>query len=59
MLEGDTVCSNENKSSGSAAWRNLRQPMPLGKKLKLVASNTWIKISHKQTCCGHHGEPGC
>lgn len=43
----------------SAFIRNLRQPMPLGRKLRLVARNEWIKIRRHQTCCGHYGEPGC
>ncbi len=38
---------------------NLRQPMPLGRKLRLLLRNNWIKISHGQACCGHPGEPGC
>lgn len=45
--------------SGSAFIRNLRKPMPLGKKLRLVLRNEWIKISRMQSCCGHYGEPGC
>lgn len=45
--------------SSNAALRNLRQPMPLAKKLKLVARNTTIKITRRQHCCGHPGEPGC
>jgi hypothetical protein len=52
------VCSN-TASSPSAAWANLRKPMPLGRKLHLLRRNTWIKISLRQTCCGHPGEPGC
>lgn len=39
--------------------RNLRKPMPLGKKLRLIARNEWIKIKTHQVCCGHYGEPGC
>jgi hypothetical protein len=38
---------------------NLRQPGPLGWKLRRLGANTWIKISHRQQCCGHAGEPGC
>ena len=45
--------------SRSAFVRNLRKPMPLGKKLRLVARNQWIKISTLRSCCGHPGEPGC
>ena len=52
------MCSSE-QSSPSAAWRNLRKPMPIGEKMRLVARNTAIKIKTKQQCCGHPGEPGC
>jgi hypothetical protein len=38
---------------------NLRQPMPLGRKLRLLLRNNWIKLRHAQACCGHPGEPGC
>jgi hypothetical protein len=38
---------------------NLRVPMPLGRKLRLLFRNNWIKIRTGSTCCGHPGEPGC
>ncbi len=38
---------------------NLRKPMPLGKKLRLVRQNLWIRVKTHGTCCGHAGEPGC
>lgn len=38
---------------------NLRAEMPLGRKLHLLRRNLWIKISMRQHCCGHPGEPGC
>jgi hypothetical protein len=28
-------------------------------KLRMAASNTFIKLRHHQACCGHHGQPGC
>jgi hypothetical protein len=40
-------------------FSNWSAPMPLGRKLRLAARNTWIKISKRQSCCGHPGEPGC
>jgi hypothetical protein len=52
------MCSNAT-SSPSAALANLRQPMPLGRKLRLIRRNAWIRISMLQPCCGHPGEPGC
>jgi hypothetical protein len=53
------VCSNDNNPSTSAFLRNLQQPMPLAEKLKIALSNTAIKITRLQSCCGHPGEPGC
>jgi len=38
---------------------NLSVPMPLHRKLFLIARNMSIKIIKRQPCCGHHGEPGC
>jgi len=38
---------------------NLRQPMPLWRKLALVVSNNLIKIRNRQRCCGNLGQPGC
>jgi hypothetical protein len=38
---------------------NLRQPMPLGRKLRLLVHNNWIKIRTRSDCCGNYGEPGC
>jgi hypothetical protein len=40
-------------------FSNFAQPMPLPRKLGLALRNTWIKVSHLQSCCGHPGEPGC
>lgn len=45
--------------SPEASWRNLKTPMPLGRKIRLVVRNTSIKIKTHQQCCGHPGEPGC
>ncbi len=42
------------------AWLdNLRRPMPLSRKLRLLGSNQWSKLRNRQPCCGHPGEPGC
>jgi hypothetical protein len=45
--------------SQTAFMRNLRVPMPIGRKVRLVIRNTAIKVKTRQTCCGHRGEPGC
>jgi hypothetical protein len=52
------MCSDKKPNPGDLI-NNLRKPMPLGEKIKLVFSNTWIKISGLQSCCGHPGQPGC
>jgi hypothetical protein len=38
---------------------NLRQPMPLRRKLRLILSNNLIKLKNRQSCCGNYGQPGC
>jgi hypothetical protein len=56
------MCSEPMKRPGpdpQAFLRNLRQPMPLGRKIRLVVKNTSIKFRYRQSCCGHPGEPGC
>jgi hypothetical protein len=45
--------------SPDAFMRNLRVPMPLGRKVRLVIRNTALKAKTRQNCCGHPGEPGC
>ena len=42
-----------------AFFSNMAVPMPLHRKLWLVARNSLIKLVKRQTCCGHPGEPGC
>jgi len=32
---------------------------PFAEKLRLAASNTFIKFRRRQSCCGHNGQPGC
>ncbi len=39
--------------------KNLRQPMPLGEKLRLFAGNMKARLAKRQACCGHPGQPGC
>ena len=54
------MCSNnEGRPAPDAFIRNLKQPMPLAEKLRLIARNTTIKFTRMQSCCGHPGEPGC
>jgi len=32
---------------------------PFTTKLRMVASNNFIKLRKRQNCCGNHGQPGC
>jgi hypothetical protein len=32
---------------------------PFATKLRLAASNTFIKLRRRQSCCGNNGQPGC
>ena len=32
---------------------------PFATKLRMAASNTFIKLRKRQSCCGNHGQPGC
>jgi hypothetical protein len=45
--------------SPDAFRRNMRQPMPLGRKVRLVVRNSALKVVTLKSCCGHPGEPGC
>lgn len=43
----------------SAFFTNMKVKMPLHKKIYLVFRNNMIKVVKRQSCCGHHGQPGC
>jgi hypothetical protein len=53
------MCDGHRHLFDSQALQNLRQPMPLDRKIKLVVRNVWIRIRTRSSCCGHYGEPGC
>jgi hypothetical protein len=55
------MCSNPEpaKPSGSAFVGNMKAPMPLGRKVRLVVRNSTLKVVRLRSCCGHPGEPGC
>lgn len=38
---------------------NLRQPLPFWSKLRMVMTNTVLKLRKRQSCCGNYGQPGC
>lgn len=50
---------DEKGTSTSAFFLNLKVPMLLGRKIKLIIKNNFIKIRTGRTCCGHPREPGC
>jgi hypothetical protein len=48
------------KSSPGALISNwMTYDAPFVTKLRLAASNTFIKLRYQQACCGNHGQPGC
>ena len=53
------MCGENKRGTISESMENLRQPMPLGRKLKLILRNNWRKIQTRSDCCGNYGEPGC
>jgi hypothetical protein len=52
------VTNNWKKLLGNALT-NWQQPLPLPHKLWLLMRNLTVRALKRQTCCGHHGEPGC
>ncbi len=40
-------------------FTNLDAPMPLPRKLWRLAVNLSRRVTLRQNCCGHEGEPGC
>jgi hypothetical protein len=48
---------SQRHGSGDSFLANLRQPMPLGRKLRLLMKNR-LRFP-PAPCCGHPGEPGC
>ncbi len=42
-----------------AFFGNLRVPMSLRRKLRLVFGNNWTKVRRLRGCCGNYGQPGC
>lgn len=53
------MCSDQRHGTPQELADNLRQPMPLSRKLRLIIRNGWIRIRTGSNCCGNHGEPGC
>jgi hypothetical protein len=57
------MCSEQKRDQDlgtpSEYLENLRQPLPLARKILLVLRNNAIKARTRSTCCGNYGEPGC
>jgi len=53
------MCAEKRHGTPQESLENLRQPIPLRRKLRLFLRNNWIKIHTRKSCCGNYGEPGC
>jgi len=53
------MSAQDRRGTARETLENLRQPMPLCRKLRLFLRNNWIKLRTRSDCCGNHGEPGC
>jgi len=40
-------------------WKNLKQPMPVWRKIALVVGNNFTKLRTRKGCCGNYNQPGC
>ena len=49
----------QNEQHNFQPWANLKQPMPLWRKLQMVAVNSFIKLRTRKGCCGNYNQPGC
>jgi len=49
------MCAPENQNGETAfqPWTNLKQPMPIWRKLGLLARNNFIKLRTRKGCCGN------
>jgi hypothetical protein len=48
------------RSSPGALLSNwITYDAPFAVKLRMAASNTFIKLRKSQACCGNNGQPGC
>jgi hypothetical protein len=53
------MCGEQRHGTPQESLENLRQPMPLGRKLQLFLRNNLIKVRTRSSCCGNYGQPGC
>ncbi len=54
---GDHDGARPSPAAVISNWRTYDAPIPT--KLRLTARNLWLRVIRRQTCCGHHGQPGC
>jgi hypothetical protein len=50
---------NDHQHHPRSIRDNLRQPMPIWRKVRLICSNSLIKLWTRRGCCGNYGQPGC
>jgi hypothetical protein len=53
------MCAEKRRGTVRETLDNLRQPLPLHRRLRLFVRNNWIKLRTRSDCCGNYGEPGC
>ena len=53
------MCGEQRRGTAAETLQNLRQPMPLRRKIRLALRNYWRRIETRSDCCGNYGEPGC
>ena len=53
------MCSQTRRGTPRETLENLRQPMPLRRKIRIILRNNWTKLRTRSDCCGNFGEPGC
>jgi hypothetical protein len=58
VKEGGFMCG-ERKPDIRAFFSNMLGPEPLGRKIRLMLRNNFLKVKSMNNCCGHPGEPGC
>lgn len=50
---------NEKRNLAYAFFSNLRVPMAMKRKLRLIRDNNMTKLRRLRGCCGDYGQPGC
>ena len=55
------MCGREqqNEQHTFQPWANLKQSMPIWRKLRLLVGNNLVKLRTRKGCCGNFDQPGC